>query len=101
MIEITIPPPKTAILSADAAVSPTARDKRICAIRAGGRIAWQVSSGYNQRSRGETQMGRWKMVIGPKLKARSFPNQKTEAKIGTHILNKMTKLGRARFEVVA
>ena len=64
-------------------------------------MAWQVSSGYNQRSRAETQMGRWKMVIGPKLKARSFPNQKTEAKIGTHILNKMTGLGRAKFEVVA
>lgn len=99
-VEITIPPPKTAILSADAAVIPTARDKRISAIRAGGRMAWQVSSGYNQRSRGETQMGRWKMVIGPKLKARSFPNQKTEAKIGTHILNKMTELGRAKFELV-
>ena len=59
-----------------------------------GRMAWQVSSSYNQRSRGETQMGRWKMVIGPKLKARSFPNQKTEANIGTHVLNKMTALGR-------
>ena len=46
-------------------------------------------------------MGRWKIVIGLKLKARSFPNQKTEAKIGTHILNKMTKLGRAKFELAA
>ena len=26
----------------------------------------------------ETQIGRWKGVIGPKLKARSFENQKTE-----------------------
>jgi len=62
-------------------------------------MAWQVSSGYNQRSRGETQMGRWKMVIGPKLKARSFPNQKTEAKIGACILNKMTALGRPEVEL--
>ena len=46
-------------------------------------------------------MGRWKMVIGPKLKARSFPNQRTEAKIGTHILNTMTGLGRAKFELIA
>ena len=46
-------------------------------------------------------MSRWKMIIGPKLKVRSFPNQKTEAKIGTHILNKMTRLGRAKFEGVA
>ena len=73
--------PKTAVLSAEAAVNPTLRDQRISTIRTGGRMAWQVSSGYNQPSRAETQMGRWKMVIGPKLKARSFPNQRTEAKI--------------------
>ena len=89
-----------AVLSPDAAVHPTLRDQRITAIATGGRMAWQVSSGYNQRSRGETLMGRWKMVIGPKLKARSFPNQKTEAKVGTHFLNEMTGLGRAKFEVV-
>jgi hypothetical protein len=64
-------------------------------------MAWQASTGYNQRSCGETQIGRWKMVNGPKLKERSFLNQKTEAKIGTRILNKMTKFGRATFEVVA
>jgi len=46
-------------------------------------------------------MGRWKTVIGLKLTARSFPNQKMEAKIGTHILNKMTELGRAKFEAAA
>ena len=100
-VEIIIPPAKTAVLSAKAAINPTLRDQRISAIRTGGRMAWQVSSGYNQRSRAETQMGRWKMVIGPKLKARSFPNQKTEAKIGNHILNKITGLGRAKFDVVA
>ncbi len=45
-------------------------------------------------------MGRCTAVIGPKLKARSCPNQKSEAKIGTHILNKMTRLGYAKFEVI-
>jgi hypothetical protein len=100
-VEIIIPPPKTAVLSPDADGNPTLRDQRIAEIRTGGRMAWQVSSGYNQRSRGETLMGRWKAVIGPKLKARSFSNQKTETKIGSHILNKMTELGRAKFEVVA
>ncbi len=98
-VEIIIPPPKTAVLSPDAAVNPTLRDQRIAAIATGGRMTWQARCGYNQRSRGETQMSRWKTVIGPKLKARGFSNQKTEAKIGTYILNKMTGLGRARFEV--
>jgi hypothetical protein len=64
-------------------------------------MAWQKSSGYNQRSRVETLIGRWKTVIGPKLKARSFENQKTEAKIGTRILNRITELGRPNFERTA
>ncbi len=100
-VKIIIPPPITAVPSSECRHSPTVRDKHIAAIRNNGRMAWQVSSGYNQRSRGETQMGRWKTVIGPKLKARSFSNQKTEVRIGTNILNKMTELGRPRFEAIA
>lgn len=100
-VEIIIPPPKNAVPSPNAAVNPTLRDQRLATIRTGGRMAWQVSSGYNQRSRGETLMGRWKLVIGPKLQAINFPNQKTEAKIGSHILNKMTELGHPEFDVVA
>jgi hypothetical protein len=46
-------------------------------------------------------MGRWKAVIGPKLKARDFNNQKTEAKIGVRVLNRMTELGRPKFKRVA
>jgi hypothetical protein len=64
-------------------------------------MSWQKTSGYNQRSRGETQMGRWKAVIGPTLKARTFENQKTEAKIGVRVLNRMTGLGRPDFERTA
>ncbi len=100
-VEITISPPKAAVLSAEAASNPTLRHQRIFTICTGGRMASQLSRGYNQRSRAETQKGRWKMDIGPKLKARSFPNQKTEAKICTHIITKMTGLGRAKFDVVA
>jgi len=100
-IKVTIPPPKNAILSLDAAQNLSTRDCHIADIAARGRMAWQTSSGYNQRSRGETLMGRWKAVIGPKLKARSFENQKTEAKIGARILNRMTELGRPNFERTA
>ena len=101
IIEIAIPPPKNATLSPNAAQHPTARDRVIAQIKAHGRMAWQKTSGYNQRSRGETQMGRWKAVIGPKLKARTFENQKTEAKIGVRVLNRMTGLGRPGFERTA
>ena len=97
-VEIIIPPSKNAALSLQSAHDPTFRDRRITEIQARGRMAWQANSGYNQRSRVETQMGRWKAVIGPKLKARRFENQQTEVKIGVAILNKMTELGRPVFE---
>ena len=61
-------------------------------------MAWQKASGYIQRSRVETLMSRWKAVVGPMLKARRFENQKTEAKIGVRVLNRMTVLGRPGFE---
>lgn len=46
-------------------------------------------------------MGRWKAVIGPKLKASNFDNQMTEVKIGVCALNRMTDLGRPEFHRVA
>jgi len=100
-IKVAIPSPKTAVLSPDAAQNPSIRDLNIADMAAHGRMAWQKAPGYNQRSRGETLMGHWKAVIGPKFKARGFENQKTEAKIGVRILNQMTELGRPNFERTA
>jgi hypothetical protein len=100
-IEVTIPPPRNAILSPNAAKDPTARDCHIAQIESNGRMAGQKATGYNQRSRGETLMGRWKTAIGPKPKARNFENQKTETQIGARVLNRMTGLGRPRFERTA
>ena len=75
-LEIVIPPPKNATFSTNMAQDPTVRDYQIAHIKANGRISWQKASGYNQRSRIGTQMGRWKAVIGPKLKARNFKAKK-------------------------
>lgn len=87
IVEVIIPPPKTAVQSPQSALDPTVRDRHIAGIETKGRMAWQKSTVYNQRSRVETQMSRWKTVIGPKLKARNFDNQRTEAKIGVRVLN--------------
>ncbi|WP_457663917.1 transposase [Sinorhizobium medicae] len=78
IVEVIIPPPKTAVASPQSVLVPPVRDRHIAEIQTKGRMAWQKSTGYNKRSRAETQMGRWKAVIGPKLKARHFDNQKTE-----------------------
>jgi hypothetical protein len=54
---------------------------------------WQRSSGYNRRSLAETTMFRYKTVIGRRLHARTLPNQRTEAKVGCNLLNRMAGLG--------
>jgi hypothetical protein len=99
--EVIIPPPKNAVAGPQSTLGPSVRDRHIAEIETCGRLAWQNSTGYNHRSLVEPQMGRWKAVIGPKLKARNFANQKTEAKIGVRVLNRMTVLGRPEFEHVA
>lgn len=101
VVEVIVPPPRTAAHSLQSALNPTARDLQIAEIETRGRMAWQKSTGYNKRSRIETQMGRWKTVIGPKLRARNFDNQTTETRVGVRALNQMTELGRPEFVRVA
>ena len=100
-LDVVIPPPKNAVIRPQSARGPTVRDRHIAQIRSNGRMAWQVATGYNQRSRIETQIGRWKSVIGPKLKSRSFSRQITEIQVGQKVLNTMTALGRPVFERIA
>ena len=73
---------------------PLARDETIRAIREKGRKRWKQQSGYHRRSLAETQMFRYKQIIGDKLRARALANQKVESRIGCAILNKMIHLGK-------
>ena len=92
-ISVVIPPRSTAVPST-AMGPPTQRDCHLKMITEQGRLAWQVSTGYGQRSLVETTMGRYKMLIGPRLRARGFPAQQTEAAIGVVALNRMLIAGR-------
>jgi hypothetical protein len=56
-------------------------------------MGWQRRSGYNRRSLVETAMYRYKAIIGRRLHARNLLNQRTEAKIGCNVINRMTRLG--------
>ena len=98
---MVIPPPKNAVIRPQSARDPTVRDRHIAQIRGNGRMAWQVATGYNQRSRIETQISRCKSVIGRRLQSRSFSRQITEIKIGQKVMNTMTALGRPVFEQIA
>jgi hypothetical protein len=66
------PPHVTAVLSDDAAHNSSQRDKHIASIAAHGRLGWQKESGYGRRALVETAMGRYKAIIGPRLRARSL-----------------------------
>ena len=73
---------------------PRARDQILRTIRHKGRKGWKRQSGYHRRSLAETQMGRYKRIIGDKLRARKLANQKVESRLGCASLNRMTHLGR-------
>jgi hypothetical protein len=61
-----------------------------------GRLSWQVATDYGQRSLVETTMGRYKALIGPRLRARGFAAQQTEAAVGVAVLNRMLVAGRPK-----
>ncbi len=59
-----------------------------------GRLTWQATTGYGQRSLVETTMGRYKALIGSRLRARGFAAQQTEAAVSVAVLNRMLAAGR-------
>ncbi len=69
------------------------RDDHIASMQIDGRLKWQAATGYGKRALVETTMGRYKGVIGQRLRARSFLAQQTEAAIGVAILNRMLACG--------
>ena len=88
--EVIIPPRATAVPNETTA---TLRDRHIATIEPHGRMGWQRRSGYNRRSLVETAVYRYKTIIGRRLQARTLPNQRTEAKLGCNLLNRMTSFG--------
>ena len=73
---------------------PLPRDETIRAIRKRGRRAWKKTSSYHRRSITETQIGRYKQMIGDTLRARTLTNQQTETRLGGALLNRMRALAK-------
>jgi hypothetical protein len=91
---VIIPPRITAVPSPTADTVPSQRDRHLRLIREKGRMAWQKAVGYGRRSLAETAVSRYKGIIGRRLRARTLPSQKTEARVACAALNRMTGLGR-------
>ena len=92
-VAVVIPPRSTAVPSAAVGTTPSQRDRHIALIRDKGRLGWQKAVDYGRRALGETAMFRYKALIGPGLRARTLAAQKTEARVGCAVLNRMTRLG--------
>jgi len=96
-IEMVFPPRSTAVPSGEPGPPTqrdTQRDRHLKMITHHGRLAWQAATGNGQRSLVETTMGRYKSLIGPRLRARGFAAQQTEPAIGVAVLNRMLAAGR-------
>ena len=57
-------------------------------------MARQEATGYRRRSHAEAAVGRYKAIIGPKLRARGLPARPGEAAIAVAMLNRMTRIAR-------
>ncbi|MBV1800454.1 IS5 family transposase [Siccirubricoccus sp. G192] len=98
---VVIPPRSSAVPSATAEIAPTQRDAHLQCIAERGRMGWQKASGYNFRALVESDISRWKRVIGDGLRSRTDGRQETEVAIATNALNRMLELGRPKYIRVA
>jgi len=92
---IVIPPRTNAVEPIDDRPSDQ-RDQHIATISRNGRMKWQASNDYGKRSLVETAIGRYKSIIGRRLRARSLPGQQTEVAIGCAVLNRMLACARPK-----
>jgi len=94
---VIVPPRATAVPSQTAESEPTQRDRHLQLIAERGRRAWQKASGYTKRARAEAVIGRWKQVIGDRLRSHTDERRATEMDVAVHVLNRMLELGRPTY----
>src|SRR3954454_11575361 len=92
--DVVIPPRITAVPSKTSSSKPTQRDRHIELIQKKGRIAWQKTTGYGRRNLVESAIGRYKSLVGAKLRARTPSNQQGEATIAVDVLNRMIRTAK-------
>jgi hypothetical protein len=73
--DAVIPPRASVVPSTENAEAQSQCDRHIRLIAEKGRMAWQKATGYGRRSLAEIAVGRYKAIIGPKLRARILPAQ--------------------------
>jgi len=64
-------------------------------------MGWPTASGYNRWARAEATIGRFKQVIGDRLRAHTDERRATEVDVAVHVLNRMLELGRPTYVRIA
>ena len=93
-IAVVIPPQDNAVPSAGFETDPSPRDTHLLTIASLGRLGWQEVTGYGKRALVETAMGRYKSLIGERLRSRGDAARHTEAVVGAAVLNRMLDAAR-------
>jgi hypothetical protein len=99
--DVVVPPRSSAVASDTAETAPTRRDRHLQVVAECGRMGWQKTSGYNWRALVETDVSRWKRVIGDGLRLQTDARRETEVAIATSVLNRMLDLGRLEYVRIA
>src|SRR6478672_11345259 len=94
---VVVPPRANAVPSEAAEIAPTQRDRHLRCIAERGRLGWQKASGYNWRALVESDISRFKRVIGNALRFHTDGRQATEVAIAADVLNRMLDLGRPEY----
>src|SRR4028119_314816 len=98
---VVVPPRVNAVPSEAAGTAPTPRDAHLRCTAERGRMGWQRASGYGWRALVESDISRWKRVIGDGLRFQTDGRQATEVAIAAEVLNRMLELGRPNYVRIA
>jgi IS5 family transposase len=90
---VLIEPQRNAVLSLKSNTAMQDRNRNIRAIARHGRRQWYKRSGFTKRSMVENAVHRYKVIIGPEMRARTLAGQRVEHRLGCEILNRMTAMG--------
>ena len=91
---VVVPPSTAATASRKPRARASPRNRTIKHVQEIERRAWKKEAGYHQQARVDNAFFRHKTIIGDRLRARSEPGRKGEARIACDVLNRMTELGR-------
>ncbi len=98
---VIVPPRSSAVPSNTAETAPTQRDQHLQLVAEHGRMGWQKASRYTCRALVESDISRWKRVIGDGLRSLTDGRQSTEVAIAADALNRMLELGRPEYVRIA